>query len=92
MSLKLKIILMQFFQFVAWGSWLITLGAYCMNTKHWSAVDFGTIMSTCGIAAIFSPTLAGIIADRWLNAEKLYGILQVLCAICMVFIPFVDSP
>jgi len=92
MSLKIRIALMQFLQFVAWGSWLITMGTYIMTTKHWSVGEFGLIMSTGGIAAIFMPTIAGIIADKWINAEKLYGILQILCAICMVFVPRINSP
>ena len=92
MSLKIRIALMQFLQFVAWGSWLITMGTYTIHTKHWSASEFGLIMSTGGIAAIFMPTIAGIVADRWINSEKLYGILQIGCAICMLFIPQVDNP
>jgi hypothetical protein len=34
--------------------------------------------STLGIASIIMPALTGIIADRWINAEKLYGILHIL--------------
>ena len=72
MKLKVKIAAMQYFEFLAWGSWLITIGAYCFSTKHWTALQFGIIYSTTGLAAIFMPAIGWIIADRWLNAEKLF--------------------
>jgi NHS family xanthosine MFS transporter len=40
--------------------------------------EFGAVFSTLGIASIIMPALTGIIADRWINAEKLYGILHIL--------------
>jgi MFS transporter, NHS family, xanthosine permease len=92
MGLKSKIAIMQFLEFIAWGSWLITIGAYCFNTKHWSAAQFGTIYSTTGIAALFMPAIGGIIADRWINAEKLFGYLHFGCAACMICVPFINDP
>lgn len=90
--LKIKIAGLQFLQFLAWGSWLISVGAYCLHTKHWSAAEFGSIFATIGIAALFMPTLAGIVADKWMNAERLYALLQLGCALCMVMVPQVDTP
>jgi MFS transporter, NHS family, xanthosine permease len=63
MNLKLRLILMNFLQFFVWGSWLITIGAYWFHTKEWSGADFGAIFSTMGIASLFMPAIAGIIAD-----------------------------
>jgi NHS family xanthosine MFS transporter len=40
--------------------------------KGWSGAEFGAVFSTLGIASIIMPALTGIIADRWINAEKLY--------------------
>lgn len=45
-----------------------------------------------GFASIFMPTLSGIIADRWINAERLYGILQILYAAVLFFLPQVTDP
>jgi Nucleoside H+ symporter. len=56
-----------------WGSWLLTIGAYWFQNKHWSGTSFGAIFSTMGIASLFMPSIAGIIADKWINAERLYG-------------------
>jgi len=90
--LKPRIALLQFLQFFAWGSWLITIGIYCLSTRKWSASQFGAIYSTTGIAALFMPTIAGIIADRWINAERLYGALHFACAACMSCVPFIGDP
>ena len=91
-SIKNRLILMNFLQFFIWGSWLITIGAYWFQTKHWSGAEFGAIFSTMGIASLFMPAIAGIIADRWINAEKLYGALHVMGAVLMFMIPLVDDP
>jgi NHS family xanthosine MFS transporter len=92
MSLKLRLVVMIFLQFFIWGSWLITIGAYWFQTKHWSGAEFGAIFSTMGIASLFMPSIAGIIADRWVNAERLYGVLQIAGAVVLFLIPGVDSP
>lgn len=83
---------MSFFQFFIWGSWLITIGNYWFQTKEWSGTEFGIIFSTMGIASLFMPALMGIVADRWLNAEKLYGILHILSGAALFYIPQIDDP
>ncbi len=90
--LKPKIALLQFLQFLAWGSWLITAGIYCFSARGWSASQFGAIYSTTGLAALFMPALAGVVADRWVNAERLYGALHFACAACMLCVPLIDDP
>ena len=92
MSTKLRLIILSFLQFFIWGSWLITIGAYWFQTKEWSGAQFGAIFSTMGIASIFMPSLMGIVADKWLNAEKLYGILHLLGGVVLCTIPFVTDP
>ncbi len=71
---------------------MITIGNYWFSTKQWASEDFGLIFSTMGIASIFMPTLCGIIADRWINTERLYGILHILCGITFMSLPMVDNP
>ena len=79
-------------QYFVWGAWLLTVGAYCDQTKHWSFTEFGAIFSTMGISAIFMPALTGIIVDRFINAEKLYGILHILGAIVLCILPLAETP
>jgi NHS family xanthosine MFS transporter len=92
MSIKLRLTILSFLQFFIWGAWLITIGAYWFQTKHWSGAQFGAIFSTMGIASIFMPSLMGIVADKWVNAEKLYGVLHLLGGAVLCTIPFVTDP
>ena len=92
MGLKNRLIIMNFLQFFIWGSWLITIAAYWFQNKGWSGTEFGAIFSTMGIASLFMPAIAGIIADRWVNAEKLLGIFHIVGAAALFSLPMVDSP
>lgn len=83
---------MSFFQFFVWGAWLITVGNYWFATKQWSGAEFGAIFSTLGLSSIFMPALTGIIADKWMNAEKLYGLLHIVSGLILFYIPQVDNP
>ncbi|MGY0799256.1 nucleoside permease [Lysobacter sp. A286] len=92
MSLKLRLIVLNFLQFFVWGAWLLTIGAYWFQNKEWSGTGFGAIFSTMGIASLFMPSLMGIVADKWINAEKLYGLLHIGGAVVLFFLPRVDNP
>ncbi|HVI58763.1 MAG TPA: nucleoside permease [Luteimonas sp.] len=92
MSLKLRLIVMNFLQFFVWGAWLLTIGAYWFQNKQWSGTGFGAIFSTMGIAALFMPALMGVVADKWINAEKLYGLLHIGGAVMLFLVPTVDDP
>lgn len=83
---------MSFFQFFVWGAWLITIGTYCFNTKGWTGAEFGAIFSTLALSSLFMPALTGIIADKWLNAEVLYGILHILYGLVLLYVPYVNDP
>lgn len=83
---------MNFLQFFVWGAWLITIANYWFGTKQWDGAQFGLIFATMGFSSLFMPTLSGIIADKWINAEKLYGLLHILYACTLFYIPQVDSP
>ena len=84
MSIKIRIAAMQFLQFFCWGAWLISLGGYMGGSLHFEGGQIGAIFATMGIAALFMPGLTGIIADRWMNAERLYGVLHLVGA-CALF-------
>jgi NHS family xanthosine MFS transporter len=76
---------MSFLQFFVWGAWLITVGNYWFWHKR-LVLNLGGIFNS-GIASIIMPALTGIIADRWINAEKLYGILHILSGFAIFYIP-----
>ncbi len=106
MSIKLRLTIMSFLQFFIWGSWLITIGAYWFQTlpklypvidpvthaSIWTGSAFGALFSTMGIAALFMPAIMGIIADKWINAEKLYGICHLAGAVVLFCLPMVKDP
>ncbi len=92
MSIKFRLTIMSFLQFFVWGAWLITIGTYCLNAKHWTFPQFGAIFSTLALASLFMPAIAGIIADKWMNAERLYGILHILYGAVLFYVPSVNDP
>ncbi|HQW69543.1 MAG TPA: nucleoside permease [Flavobacterium sp.] len=92
MSIKSRLTVMSFLQFFVWGAWLITIGTYCINAKGWTFSEFGSIFSTLAISSIFMPALTGIIADKYINAEKLYGALHILYGLVLLYVPSVDDP
>ncbi|TBR18328.1 MAG: MFS transporter [Chitinophagaceae bacterium] len=92
MTIKFRLTILSFFEFFIWGAWLITIGAYWFQNKQWGGAEFGAIFSTMGISAIFMPTIIGIIADRWINAERLLGICHLVGAVILFYIPDVNDP
>ena len=92
MGIKFRLTIMSFLQFFVWGAWLITVGNYWFATKQWSGAEFGAIFSTLGISSIIMPAITGIIADKWVNAERLYGVLHILGGLALLYIPQVDNP
>jgi len=92
MNIKFRLILMNFMQFFIWGAWLLTVGAYWFQNKGWSGAQFGAIFSTMGISSIFMPAIAGIVSDKWIHAEKLYGALHIIGSVVLFCVPLVTSP
>lgn len=85
MNVKLRLIIMNFLQFFIWGSWLISLGGYMGGSLGFEGGQIGAIFATMGIASVFMPGLLGIIADRWMNAERLLGICHLLGAVLLYY-------
>ena len=77
MSIKFRLILMNFLQFFIWGSYLTSLGGYMYVTLHFKGGEIGTVFLTLGIASVFMPALLGIVADKWINSEKLLGLCHI---------------
>jgi len=82
---------MSFLQFFVWGAWLITIATYFFTNNLGTGVQFGAIFSTLALSSLFMPALTGIIADKWLDAEKLYGILHILYGFILFYVPQVDN-
>src|SRR5579859_3208125 len=85
MSIRFRLTVMNFLEFFVWGAWLISLGGYMFNVLHFNGVQVGSIYGTMGIASIFTPALFGIVADRWLNAERVLGLCHFIGAVMLLW-------
>ena len=82
---------MNFLQFFVWGSWLISLGAY-LNHLHFQGFQIGSVFATLGIASCFMPAIMGIIADKWVNAERVLGTCHLIGSVCLFFASKITLP
>ena len=92
MSIALRLKVMSFLQYFIWGSWLVTLGSYMINTLHFTGANVGMVYSSKGIAAIIMPGIMGIIADKWLRAERAYMLCHLVCAGVLFYAASVTDP
>ena len=72
---------MNFLEFFVWGAWLISLGGYMSQSLHFKGIEIGKIYGTMGVSSLFMPALIGIVADRWLSAQKLLGLCHIAGAL-----------
>lgn len=92
MNIRFRLTVVNFLQFFVWGAWLITISVYWFGNKQWGGKEFGAVFSTLAIASIIMPPIVGIIADKWLNAEKLYGLLHICYGATLLFFSKVNNP
>lgn len=91
MTSKFRLTILSFFQFFVWGAWLITIATYFFSNNMGTGVQFGAIFSTLAISSLIMPALTGILADKWINAERLYGILHILYGAALFYVPQVKD-
>lgn len=82
-NIKLRLTVMNFLQFFVWGSWLTSLGVYLGRVLQFEGGEIAGIFATMGIAALIMPAVMGIIADRYVNAEKLLGACHLIGGVIM---------
>jgi len=92
MNIKFRLVVLNFFQFFVWGSYLTSLGGYMYGTLHFKGEQIGLVFMTMGIASIVMPTVLGIIADRWMNAERVLGLSHIAGAGALYWISTVTDP
>lgn len=85
MAIKPRLKIMLFLQYFIWGAWLVTLGSYMINTLGFRGADVGMVYSTKGIAALLMPGIVGIIADKWLPANRVYALCHLVCALMLAW-------
>ena len=81
-NITFRLILMNFLEFAAWGAYLTSMGSFLgragLGPQIW------LFFATQGFVSIFMPALMGIVADKWLPAQKVLSLCQGLAGIFML--------
>lgn len=80
-SYKLRLIILSFMQFAVWGAYLTSQGRYLAGAGFGERI--GMFYAIQGIVSIFMPAIMGIIADKWIQAQRLLGICHLLAGLAM---------
>ena len=71
MNLKVRLTAMNFLEFAVWGAYLTSMGRYLGEIGL--GANIGFFYSIQGIVSLFMPAIIGIVADRWVQAQKMLG-------------------
>lgn len=81
-NITLRLILLNFLEFAVWGAYLTSMGTYLAG--HGLATNIGWFYSIQGIVSLFMPALMGIVADRWIPAQKLLSLCHTIAGAFMI--------
>ena len=82
-TIRVQLSVMMFLNFFIWGAWFVTLGTFLDKNLHASGAQSGNVFSTQSWGAIIAPFIIGLIADRFINAERILGALHLAGAFLM---------
>ena len=85
-SIRLRLIVMNILQWAAWGAYLTSMGSYLASVGLGARI--GIFYAMQGIVSIFMPTIMGIVADKFIPAQKLLGICHGISGIAMSAVAF----
>ncbi len=77
---RIQLSTMMFMEFFIWGGWFVTLGTFLNANLHASGAQSASVFGTQSWGAIIAPFIIGLIADRYINAEKILGFLHIVGA------------
>ena len=80
-SLEIRLIVMNFLEFAVWGAYLTSMGTYLF--KQGMGQHIGWFYSIQGVVSLFMPALMGIVADRWIQAQKTLSLCHALAGLFM---------
>ena len=84
MNLKVRLALMNFLEFAVWGAYLTCMGNYLGIAGLGDKISW--FYAIQGIVSIFMPTIMGIVADKWIQPQRLLGLCHLLAGIAMIFL------
>ena len=80
-NIKFRLVLLSFLQFAIWGAYLTSMGRYLDG--YGLGMNIGWFYSVQGIVSIFMPAVMGVVADRWVPAQRLLAFCHIVAAIFM---------
>ena len=83
---RIRLSLMMFLNYVIWGSWYVTLGAYLTINLKFTGTQAGAVFGTTALACMISPFFVGLIADRFFASERVLAALHLLGALLLLFV------
>lgn len=81
-AIKIKLSVMNFLEFAVWGAYLTCMGNYL--GKAGMGNEIAWFYAIQGIVSIFMPTLMGIVADKFIQPQRLLGLCHLLAGACMI--------
>lgn len=82
MNLKVRLAIMNFLEFAVWGAYLTSMGNYLGKADMGAEISW--FYAIQGIVSIFMPTLMGIVADRFIQPQRLLGLCHLVAGVFMV--------
>ena len=89
MNIKIRLTVMNFLQFAVWGAYLTSMGIFLARAGF--AGNIGWFYATQGFVSLFMPAVIGIVADRWIPAQKLLGLCHLIAAVCIAGAAYAGS-
>jgi nucleoside transporter len=74
---------MMFLEFFIWGAWFVTMATYLTSGLGFSDGENALAYATQSWGAIIAPFIIGLIADKYVNAERLLGVIHLVGAVLM---------
>ena len=84
MNLKIRLSVLTFLEFGVWGAYLTCMGNYLGVAGLGSEISW--FYAIQGIVSIFMPTLIGIVADKWIQPQRLLGLCHLVAGIFMLLL------
>jgi len=81
-NISLRLIIMNFLQYAIWGAYLTSMGSFLANVGMGPKIWLFFAMQ--GFVSIFMPALVGIVADKWIPAQKVLSLCQLLAGVFML--------
>lgn len=81
-GISIRLIIMNFLQYAIWGAYLTSMGSYLVNIGLGAKI--GIFYAMQGIVSIFMPAIIGIIADKYIQAQKVLGLCHGIAGLAMI--------